>query len=150
MIQTNPSQERRRFGSGVIVDDLSIGPLHVLQRCGGNRSRFRIDSGQCQRAFLQAEIVEDQEPQQPEATRRTREPQEVAARLQRQQANGARASYSGLACVLDKLTLRHPLPSPEANAFIEEHMKYAARCTAEPVSQTTDTSPRQPLRRLVR
>jgi hypothetical protein len=66
------------------------------------------------------------------------------------EANGARASYSELACVLDKLTLRHPLPSPEANAFIEENMKHAARCTAEPVSQTTDTSPRQPLRRLVR
>jgi hypothetical protein len=65
------------------------------------------------------------------------------------EANGARASYSELACVLDKLTLQHPFPLPEATDFIEERMTRAAKCTAEPVSQTTDTSPRQPLRRLV-
>jgi len=66
------------------------------------------------------------------------------------EANGARPNYAAVACVLDKLTLQHPLPSDDANAFINEQMKRPARCTAEPVSQTTDTSPRQPLRRLLR
>lgn len=67
------------------------------------------------------------------------------------EANGARPSYSAVACVLDQLTLKGDLPSAEATAFIHERMKRPARCSAEPVSQTTDTGPRQqPLKRLIR
>src|SRR5256712_13048240 len=59
MIHANPGLESRRFGSGVIVDDLSIGSLHVLLRCGGKRPGFRVNAGPCQRAVLQAGIVQD-------------------------------------------------------------------------------------------
>jgi hypothetical protein len=65
------------------------------------------------------------------------------------EANGARPSYSTLACIIDQLALKRPLASAEATSFITRRMKQPAKCYAEPVSQTTDTSPRRPLRRLV-
>lgn len=66
------------------------------------------------------------------------------------EANGARPNFRDVACVIDKLTLNGKLPSGEATAFISERMKRPQRCTAEPVTQTTDNSPRRPLKRLVR
>src|SRR2546428_13817262 len=39
MIHANPGLESRRFGSGVIVDDLSIGQIYVLIRCGSGGPR---------------------------------------------------------------------------------------------------------------
>jgi hypothetical protein len=66
------------------------------------------------------------------------------------EANGARPSFSAVACILDQLTLKQPLRSAEATAFLTARMKQPARCYAEPVSQTTDTSPRRPLQRLIR
>jgi hypothetical protein len=67
------------------------------------------------------------------------------------EANGARPSFSAVACVLDQLTLKGDLPSAEATAFINERMRRPPKCSAEPVSQTTDTGQRQqPLKRLIR
>ena len=66
------------------------------------------------------------------------------------EANGARPSYSAVACVLDQLVLGRPLPSAEATSFMTERMKLPAKCSSEPVTQTTDTSPRRPLKRLIR
>lgn len=66
------------------------------------------------------------------------------------EANGARPSFSALACIIDRLAVSKPLASKEATDFITERMKRPARCYAEPVSQTTDTSPRRPLKRLIR
>ena len=65
------------------------------------------------------------------------------------EANGARPSFSALACIIDQLALSKPLASTEATDFITERMKRSPRCYAEPVSQTTDTSPRRPLKRLI-
>ena len=65
------------------------------------------------------------------------------------EANGARPSFSALACIIDQLALSKPLKSKEATAFITERMKRSPRCYAEPVSQTTDTGSRRPLRGLI-
>lgn len=64
------------------------------------------------------------------------------------EASGARPNVHGLACMLDRITLKGALPSAAAQGFVEERMKRPARCLAEPVSQTTDTRPRRPPRRL--
>lgn len=66
------------------------------------------------------------------------------------EANGARPSFSALACIIDQLALGKPLKSKEATAFITERMKRPPRCYADPVSQTTDTGSRRPLKRLIR
>jgi hypothetical protein len=68
------------------------------------------------------------------------------------EANGARPNLTTLACILDKLRLTQPLESAEATAFMQEAMKRPARCSSEPVSQTTDvrSGRRAPLPRLIR
>ncbi len=66
------------------------------------------------------------------------------------EGSGARPSFGALACTLDKLALKRSLPSAEATSFITERMKQPAKCSADPVTQTTDTSPRRPLKRLIR
>lgn len=66
------------------------------------------------------------------------------------EANGARPNFREVACIIDKLALNGKLPSADATGFIKERMKRSQRCTAEPVTQTTDNSPRRPLKRLVR
>jgi hypothetical protein len=68
------------------------------------------------------------------------------------EANGARPNPTSLACILDKLKLIQPLPSAEANAFVQDRMARPARCVSEPVSQTTDVRGmrREPLPRLIR
>ena len=57
------------------------------------------------------------------------------------QANGARPSPAMLACYLDAIQLGGRLPSPDAEAFIQDGMKRPPRCSASPVTQTIDTSP---------
>jgi hypothetical protein len=64
------------------------------------------------------------------------------------EANGARPSVNGLACMLDRVRLKAPLPSAEAQAFFSERQARPARCSADPVTQTTDTGTSRPLRRL--
>jgi len=64
------------------------------------------------------------------------------------EASGARPSFSTVACAIDRLTLKGLLPTSAAQTFFEERMKRPARCSAEPVSQTTDTRPARPPRRL--
>lgn len=64
------------------------------------------------------------------------------------EASGARPNFHALACMLDRLALKGPLPSAAAQGFLEERMKRPARCTATPVSQTVDTRPARPPRRL--
>jgi hypothetical protein len=66
------------------------------------------------------------------------------------EANGARPNVSALACMLDRISLKAPLPSNEAQAFFTQRQARPGRCSADPVTQTTDTgySPRQ-LRRLL-
>lgn len=64
------------------------------------------------------------------------------------EASGARPNFHTLACMIDRITLRGVLPTAAAQSFFEERMKRSARCSAEPVSQTTDTRPPRPPRRL--
>jgi hypothetical protein len=64
------------------------------------------------------------------------------------EASGARPNFHSLACMLDRIALKGSLPSAAAQGFLEERMKRPARCTATPVSQTTDTRPIRPPRRL--
>lgn len=64
------------------------------------------------------------------------------------EASGARPNFHTLACMLDRITLKGMLPTATAQSFFEERMKRSARCSAEPVSQTTDTRPPRPPRRL--
>ena len=64
------------------------------------------------------------------------------------EASGARPNFHTLACILDRITLKGVLPTPAAQTFFEERMKRSPRCSAEPVSQTTDTRPPRPPRRL--
>lgn len=56
---------------------------------------------------------------------------------------GTRPSPHQLACTLDKLTLTRDLPSREANEFIRSKMARSANCSADPVTQTTDTGSRR-------
>lgn len=64
------------------------------------------------------------------------------------EASGARPNFHTLACMLDRIALKGVLPTAAAQAFFEERMKRSARCSAEPVSQTTDTRPARPPKRL--
>jgi len=64
------------------------------------------------------------------------------------EASGARPNFHTLACMLDRISLKGVLPTAAAQTFFEERMKRSARCTAEPVSQTTDTRPPRPPRTL--
>jgi hypothetical protein len=64
------------------------------------------------------------------------------------EASGARPNFHTLACMIDRITLKGVLPTAAAQSFFEERMKRSARCSAEPVSQTTDTRPPRPPRRL--
>ncbi|CAN5238810.1 hypothetical protein BH10PSE10_BH10PSE10_09260 [soil metagenome] len=64
------------------------------------------------------------------------------------EASGARPNFHALACIIDRITLKGVLPTAAAQDFFEDRMKRSARCSAEPVSQTTDTRPSRPLRRL--
>jgi hypothetical protein len=64
------------------------------------------------------------------------------------EASGARPNFHTLACMLDRISLKGVLPTAAAQSFFEERMKRSARCSAEPVSQTTDTRPPRPPRPL--
>lgn len=64
------------------------------------------------------------------------------------EANGARPSPSALACMLDRIVIKGRLPSAEAQAFVETMVRRPGRCSADPVSQTVDTRPPRPPRRL--
>lgn len=64
------------------------------------------------------------------------------------EANGARPNFHALACALDRVTLKGMLPTAAAQSFFEDRMKRPGRCSAEPVSQTTDTRPLRRPRRL--
>lgn len=64
------------------------------------------------------------------------------------EASGARPSFYTVACLIDRMTLKGILPTAAAQAFFEDRMKRSPRCSAEPVSQTTDTRPPRPPRRL--
>lgn len=64
------------------------------------------------------------------------------------EASGARPNFHTLACMIDRITLKGVLPTAAAQTFFEERMKRSPRCSAEPVSQTTDTRPPRPPRRL--
>ncbi|MCF2521418.1 hypothetical protein [Bradyrhizobium sp. G127] len=64
------------------------------------------------------------------------------------EASGARPNFHALACLLDRVTVKGVLPTAAAQNFFEERMKRPGRCSAEPVSQTTDTRPPRPPRRL--
>jgi hypothetical protein len=59
------------------------------------------------------------------------------------EADGSKPSPHGLACVLDGLVLEGRLPAEAADRFLREHMSQRPRCTATPVSQTIDNSPRR-------
>ncbi|MDO8978522.1 MAG: hypothetical protein Q7V17_04740 [Afipia sp.] len=64
------------------------------------------------------------------------------------EASGARPNFHTLACLIDRISVKGVLPTAAAQAFFEERMKRSPRCSAEPVSQTTDTRPPRPPRRL--
>lgn len=64
------------------------------------------------------------------------------------EASGARPNFHTLACMIDRISVKGVLPTAAAQTFFEERMKRSPRCTAEPVSQTTDTRPPRPPRRL--
>lgn len=64
------------------------------------------------------------------------------------EASGARPNFHTLACMIDRISLKGVLPTAAAQTFFEERMKRSPRCSAEPVSQTTDTRPPRPPRRL--
>jgi hypothetical protein len=53
--------------------------------------------------------------------------------------SGTKPGAQALACMLDRLTLDADLASTEANGFLRARMARAAYCSAEPVTQTTDT-----------
>ena len=64
------------------------------------------------------------------------------------EASGARPNFHALACTLDRIALKGVLPTTAAQSFFEERMRRPGRCSAEPVSQTTDTRRPRPLRKL--
>jgi hypothetical protein len=61
-------------------------------------------------------------------------------------AGGAKPDAIELACMLDRLVLNTPLASPQADAFFRTRAALASSCSAEPVTQTTDTRPYIPRR----
>jgi hypothetical protein len=56
---------------------------------------------------------------------------------------GSKPGAQGLACMLDRFVLDAPLASKEADAFLRARMARPANCSAEPVTQTSDTGPRR-------
>jgi hypothetical protein len=61
-------------------------------------------------------------------------------------ASGTRPGAVELACMLDQFVLSSPLASPLADAFFRTRAALAPTCSADPVSQTTDTRPFIPRR----
>jgi hypothetical protein len=53
--------------------------------------------------------------------------------------SGTKPGAQALACMLDRFALDSDLASKEANGFLRARMARAAYCSAEPVTQTTDT-----------
>ena len=58
-------------------------------------------------------------------------------------ASGAKPSASKLACTLDRLEVDSPLASREADGYLRERMARPASCSASPVAQTIDATPRR-------
>ena len=58
-------------------------------------------------------------------------------------ATGSKPSANALACTLDKLVIERELASKEADVFLRDRMAKAAYCSAEQVTQTTDTGSRR-------
>ncbi|HKA78965.1 MAG TPA: hypothetical protein VKD43_02990 [Xanthobacteraceae bacterium] len=58
-------------------------------------------------------------------------------------ASGTKPGAQALACLLDRLVLDADLASKEANGFLRARMGRAAYCSAEAVTQTTDTGQRR-------
>jgi hypothetical protein len=61
-------------------------------------------------------------------------------------ASGTKPGAIDLACMLDQLVLDSPLASPQADAFFRTRAALAPSCSADPVTQTTDTRPYVPRR----
>jgi hypothetical protein len=53
--------------------------------------------------------------------------------------SGTKPGAQALACMLDRLALDSELASKEANGFLRARMARSSYCSAEPVTQTTDT-----------
>jgi hypothetical protein len=60
------------------------------------------------------------------------------------EASGIKAGTFDLACNLDSLVVDPNFASNEAGAFLRDRMKRPRQCSAEPVTQTTDTRPSRP------
>jgi len=56
---------------------------------------------------------------------------------------GSKPNPDSLACTLDKLTLTKQLSSREADEFLRNRMTKPAHCSAQGVTQTTDTGSRR-------
>jgi hypothetical protein len=61
-------------------------------------------------------------------------------------ASGTKPGAIELACMLDQLVLISPLASPQADGFFRTRAALAPSCSADPVTQTTDTRPFVPRR----
>jgi hypothetical protein len=59
-------------------------------------------------------------------------------------ASGTKPSPDRLACMLSRVELHAPVPSPEAEGYLRERLEHAYSCSAHPVSQTIDTGQRRP------
>lgn len=57
-------------------------------------------------------------------------------------ASGIKPGTAKLACLLDKLVLNDTLDSSDADRFMRERLTRTPQCSANPVSQTTDTRSR--------
>jgi hypothetical protein len=57
--------------------------------------------------------------------------------------SGSKPGAQALACMLDRLVLDADVASKEANGFLRARMTRAAYCSAEAVTQTTDTGQRR-------
>lgn len=64
------------------------------------------------------------------------------------EADGSRPVADNVACLLDRLVLEKPLATKEADDFLRARMGRGMRCSATPVTQTSDT--REPNRALLR
>lgn len=64
------------------------------------------------------------------------------------EADGSRPVADHVACLLDRLVLEKPLAAKEADDFLRARMGRGMRCSATPVTQTSDT--REPNRALLR
>jgi hypothetical protein len=63
-------------------------------------------------------------------------------------AGGAKPDAIALACILDQLVLDSTLVLPEADAFFRTHAALPPSCSADPVTQTTDTRTYVPRQRI--